>query len=99
MNGVAEDLPDLGREFYERGPMQGAQRLAGFLERKHADGQVVIDDPLLAATQFLDLCQSTLVRPRLFNALREPPDDAEIARVVAAAVAMFLARYAPKTRR
>jgi TetR/AcrR family transcriptional regulator of autoinduction and epiphytic fitness len=91
--GVAERMPDLGREFYERGPMQGAQRLAEFLRQKCAEGHLAIEDPTLAAVQFLDLCQSTLVRPRLFNAERRAPDEGEIARVVASAVEMFLARY------
>lgn len=91
--GVAERMPDLGREFYERGPMQGGQRLAQFLARKAQQGLLDIDDPELAAVQFLDLCQSTLVRPRLFNADRRPPTSARIEHVVAAAVEMFLARY------
>jgi AcrR family transcriptional regulator len=94
--GVAERMPDLGREFYENGPMQGAQRIAGYLDRKVAAGQLAIDDTALAAMQFLDLCQSGLLRPRLFNAVRKPPSDAEISRVVAAAVEMFLARYAKR---
>jgi TetR/AcrR family transcriptional regulator of autoinduction and epiphytic fitness len=94
--GVAERMPDLGREFYENGPMQGAQRIAGYLDRKVADGQLAIEDTALAAMQFLDLCQSGLLRPRLFNAVRKPPSDAEISRVVAAAVEMFLARYAKR---
>lgn len=94
--GVAERMPDLGREFYENGPMQGAQRIAGYLDRKVAEGQLAIEDTALAAMQFLDLCQSGLLRPRLFNAVRKPPSDAEINRVVAAAVEMFLARYAKR---
>jgi hypothetical protein len=36
------------------------------------------------------------VRPRLFNAKRSPAPEAEIKRVVASAVTMFLARYARK---
>lgn len=95
--GVAERMPDLGREFYENGPMQGAKRIASYLDRKVAEGQLAIDDTALAAVQFLDLCQSTMLRPRLFNAVREPPSDAEIGRVVASAVAMFLARYGKKS--
>lgn len=94
--GVAERMPDLGREFYESGPMQGAQRIAAYLDRQVADGLLTIDDTGLAAVQFLDLCQSTLLRPRLFNAVRTPPSQAEISRVVASAVEMFLARYAAK---
>jgi AcrR family transcriptional regulator len=94
--GVAERMPELGREFYENGPMQGAKRIADYLERQVDQGQLEIDDTALAAVQFLDLCQSTLLRPRLFNAVRKPPSEAEIARVVASAVEMFLARYATR---
>jgi len=94
--GVAERMPELGREFYENGPMQGARRIADYLDRKVAQGQLEIDDTALAAVQFLDLCQSTLLRPRLFNAVRNPPSETEIARVVASAVEMFLARYATR---
>lgn len=97
--GVAERMPDLGREFYERGPKQGAHRLAQFLEDKVGQGLLAIDDSYLAAVQFLDLSQSTLLRPRLFNAKREPPSDAEIRRVVASAVEMFLARYGTQALR
>jgi AcrR family transcriptional regulator len=94
--GVAERMPDLGREFYENGPMQGAKRIADYLERQVEKGLLEIEDTTLAAMQFLDLCQSTLLRPRLFNAVRQPPETAEINRVVASAVEMFMARYAVK---
>jgi AcrR family transcriptional regulator len=94
--GVAERMPDLGREFYERGPMQGAKRLAAFLDERVAAGELAIDDTVLAAAQFVDLCQSTLMRPRLFNAERAPPSEAQIERVVGAAVTMFLARYSAR---
>ncbi|WP_092172501.1 TetR/AcrR family transcriptional regulator [Bosea sp. OK403] len=94
--GVAERMPDLGKEFYERGPGYGTQCLAGYLARQVEKGVLDIDDTELAAVQFLDLCQSTLVRPRLFNAKRSPAPEAEIKRVVASAVTMFLARYARK---
>ena len=94
--GVAERMPELGREFYERGPMQGTRRLAAFLQRRVELGELGIEDPALAAAQFIDLCQSTLTRPRLFNAVPMPPEDEEIARVVASAVTMFLAQYGVK---
>ncbi|WP_100963625.1 TetR/AcrR family transcriptional regulator [Bosea sp. FBZP-16] len=94
--GVAERMPDLGREFYERGPMQGAQQLAAFLARRVAQGELAIADTALAAAQFVDLSQSTLMRPRLFNAERVPPSEDEIAYVVGEAVATFMARYGAK---
>ena len=91
--GVSERMPDLGREFYENGPLAGARLIARYLDSQVALGRLDIADTMLAATQFVDLCQSTLLRPRLFNALREPPARAEIETVVASAVAMFMARY------
>ncbi|WP_420100564.1 TetR/AcrR family transcriptional regulator [Bosea sp. (in: a-proteobacteria)] len=91
--GVAERMPELGREFYEKGPMLGSLQLAGYLDRRVAEGQLEIEDTYLAAVQFLDLCQSTLTRPRLFNAVPTPPSEDEIGRVVDSAVAMFMARY------
>jgi len=91
--GVAERMPDLGREFYERGPMLGAQHLAAFLDQRVAKGELAIEDTALAAAQFVDLSQSTLMRPRLFNAERMPPSEDEIAYVVGEAVATFMARY------
>lgn len=94
--GVAERMPDLGREFFENGPMQGGKRIAAYLDRRVEQGSLAIEDTTLAAMQFLDLCQSTLLRPRLFNAVREPPTSEEINRVVASAVTMFLARYGVK---
>jgi AcrR family transcriptional regulator len=91
--GVAERMPDLGRGFYENGPMQGAKLIATYLDRMVAEGKLAIGDTALAAVQFIDLCQSTLTRPRLFNAVRTPPGEDEIGRVVDEAVAMFMARY------
>jgi len=97
--GVAERMPEIGRAFYERGPLLGGQRLGAFLEGRVAAGDLAIDDSFLAASQFIDLCQATLLRPRLFNADPLPPSEAEIRRVVDEAVAMFLARYATPTLR
>lgn len=91
--GVAERMPELGRDFYEKGPMLGSQQLARYLDRMTAEGKLAIDDTFLAAVQFLDLCQSTLTRPRLFNAVRTPPSEAEVDHVVEEAIAMFMARY------
>ncbi|BCB18167.1 TetR family transcriptional regulator [Bosea sp. ANAM02] len=95
--GVAERMPDLGRGFYENGPMQGSRLIAAYLDRMVAEGKLAIGDTELAAVQFIDLCQSTLTRPRLFNAVRTPPSEDEIRRVVSEAIAMFMARYGVKS--
>jgi len=94
--GVAERMPDLGRSFYENGPAQGSKLIARYLDRMVAEGKLTIEDTYLAAVQFIDLCQATLMRPRLFNAVRSAPSDEDIRRVVASAVEMFMARYAAK---
>lgn len=91
--GVAERMPELGGEFYARGPLQGARRLADYLRCRVADGELAIEDCDLAASQFIDLCLSTMIRPRMFNMERSPPSDERISRVVASAVEMFMARY------
>lgn len=96
--GVAERMPDLGRGFYENGPMLGAKLISAYLDRMVAENVLAIGDTALAAVQFIDLCQSTLTRPRLFNAIRTPPSEDEICRVVGEAVAMFMARYGAKPR-
>lgn len=96
--GVSERMPDLGRSFYEKGPMQGAKLIAGYLDRMVAEGKLAIPDTQLAATQFIDLCQVSLLRPRLFNAVRSAPTEEEISRVVGSAIEMFMARYGVKPK-
>ncbi len=61
-----------------------------------AEGKLAIEDTHLAAVQFVDLRQATLMRPRLFNAIRTPPEDEEVRRVVGSAIEMFTARYGVK---
>ncbi|MCU4178426.1 TetR/AcrR family transcriptional regulator [Bosea sp. BH3] len=97
--GVAERMPDLGRSFYENGPAQGSKLIARYLDRMVAEGKLAIDDTRLAAVQFIDLCQATLMRPRLFNAIRSAPSEEEIQRIVASAIEMFMARYGVKPTR
>jgi TetR/AcrR family transcriptional regulator of autoinduction and epiphytic fitness len=65
----------------------GAQVEAGVLD---------IADTELAAAQFLDMCQSTIMRAMLFGA-SDAPTPERIAEVVEAAVDVFMAAYAAKT--
>ena len=91
--GVAERMPDLGQRFYERGSTQGTRLMTRLLEAEVAAGRLAIPDVPLAAAQFFELCMTTLFRPRLFGSMAAPPSEAEIARVINAAVEMFMARY------
>jgi TetR/AcrR family transcriptional regulator of autoinduction and epiphytic fitness len=91
--GVAERMPEVGRGFYTQGPGHCKPLVADYLERMTARGVLSVADAVLAASQFAELCQANLVRPRLYRAVDTPPTDAEIAHVVGHAVEMFLAYY------
>lgn len=92
--GIAEQMPELGARFYENGPARSSRIVAAYLDRKVAAGALAIPDTYLAAVQFSDMCQSTLVRPLLFGcedvAARRPE---LIGKAVAAAVASFMRTY------
>jgi AcrR family transcriptional regulator len=92
--GIAERMPEVGRDFYERGPGQTIRLVRNYLEHKAAEGELAIADLDLAATQFLDLIQSSLIRPALFG-IEVPAAErpARVARVVESGVSVFLKAY------
>jgi AcrR family transcriptional regulator len=89
---IGERMPELGRKFYAQGPLQGIARLSGYFHTQITAGKLRIDDPEIAAAQFLDSCQSTLFKPMIFNAAPAPSEE-QIAHVVRMAVRTFLAAY------
>ena len=89
---IADRMPEVGRRFYEFGPMCGIDRLATYLKDQCATGTLAIDDCEVAAAQFLDACQSTMFKPMLFNQAG-PPQETRIAHVVGMAVRAFLTAY------
>ncbi|MCP8940794.1 TetR/AcrR family transcriptional regulator [Alsobacter sp. SYSU M60028] len=91
---IAERMPEVGRGFYERGPASTIRRIAAWLDERVAAGELAIPDSTLAAAQFLDLCQSGVIRPALFGVeLADSERQAVVDRVVDAAVAMFMRAY------
>lgn len=91
--GVAERMPEIGRGFYDGGPGRCRPILVDYIRRMAGRGILATDDADLAAAQFVELCQATLVRPRLYRAIDAAPSEAEIAHVVGKAVDVFLAAY------
>ncbi len=85
---------EVGRAFYEAGPLTGMARLAGMLAQAAQRGDIAVVDPLAAAHQFIGLCQNRLLKARLCGVAPEP-SAAEIERDVAAAVETFLAAFGP----
>lgn len=88
----ASKFPELARAFVEAGPQVMVRNMAGWISRRVAANELVVDDPTFAAEQFFALTQTRLVlRSRLdagFNASAE-----DIEEVVAGAVRVFLAAY------
>ncbi len=87
--------PEIGAIFFESGPGRGRARLAAIFERAAANGRLEAPDPLLAADQFLALCQATTFKRRQFNVGKTPTPD-QIRKDVEAAVATFMAAYGPR---
>lgn len=91
--GVIDDMPEVANMFLNCGPTKGAHRLKDYLATRAAKGELVLDDELLAARQFADLCTAGLFKPCLFNE-RAQPEDAEIECTVRSAIRVFLKAYA-----
>src|SRR6476646_7502282 len=87
--GIADRMPELGRKFFEQGPARGIARLSTYFREQIAAGKLRIDDVELAASQFMDACQSTLFKPMIFN-FAPPRSEEQIAHVVRTAVRTFL---------
>ncbi len=86
--------PEIGRAFYEAGPVRGARRLTDYIQGAVNAGLLRPCDPEIAAHQFVGLCQHRLFKARLCNFGPEPT-DAEIDAEVAAAVKTFMAAFGP----
>jgi AcrR family transcriptional regulator len=89
---ITERMPEIGRQFYETGPLLGVTTLRRYLENEVAAGSLAIDDCEVAAAQFIDACMATVFRPILFN-FGTPPTLERTEYVVKIAVRVFLAAY------
>ena len=91
---VAESdrFPEIGQSFYRTGPAVMRAEMAHYFEEATARGELVIDDYVLAADQFGELCKAD-IWTRLIFGVSKSVSEAEIDRVVEGAVEMFMARY------
>jgi AcrR family transcriptional regulator len=90
----SQRTPDLGRVFYEAGPMRGAQQLAQHIETAIARGALKPGNSEKLARQFLDICRDGMWMERLLN-LRPAPSPAEAAESARSAVELFMALHGP----
>lgn len=91
---VAESgrFPEIGREFYRSGPERMQAEVSAYLDAARARGQLRIEDTLLAAQQFSELCKADIWL-RLIFGVSPAPQSEDIDRIVDSAVKLFLARY------
>lgn len=93
---ASERSPDLGRTFYEAGPLRGARLLGGFLARMKLEGRIEVEDPIAAGHQFIGLCQNRMLKARLVNYVGQPTPE-EVDAEVKTAVTTFMAAFGPKS--
>jgi TetR/AcrR family transcriptional repressor of mexJK operon len=88
---IAESVrfPELGRAFYENGPVAGRKRLAAWMAGRPA---LMVPEPEIAAEQFLGLLRAGLYLRATLGLAPEPTEPA-IDAVVTAAVGTFLRAY------
>ena len=89
---AAEKFPNIGRAFYEAGPLYGATRLAAELENLEKSGALKVPDPERAAWQFVDLCQSYVYKRLLFGVVDSISRE-DIEASVEAGVDVFMKAY------
>lgn len=89
---IADRMPSIGKTFYETGPATGIAKLAAYLKAQTEAGVLNVDDPEVAAAQFMETCQGTLFKPVLFNFAPPPPLE-RIEYCVTIAVKAFMAAY------
>ena len=85
-------FPELGWQFYESGPAVVESTLVGYFDLAIARGELTIDDKVLAAHQFAELCKAMLFSKLVFG-VQNKFSPAEVNRVIGGAVEMFVARY------
>ncbi len=85
-------FPELGHDFYHSGPLLVRERLAEYLRKAVARGELAIDDIDLAADQFAELCKAD-IHGRMLCGIQPCCTPRDIDRTVNGAVEMFLARY------
>ncbi len=90
---TVDRMPEVGVRFYEAAASRAHATLMRVLERETT---LTLPDTELAAHQMIELVTAGLWRKRLFARMPDPPSEAEIARVVDAAVMVFLAAYRHK---
>ncbi|WP_028534326.1 TetR/AcrR family transcriptional regulator [Paludibacterium yongneupense] len=83
---------DIGRVFYERGPLKVLKRLAAILESWMREGKLREADPVVVAKQLIALLEAEVRLPILLGVL-DVDTDVEVAPIVGRALDVFVRAY------
>ena len=90
----AHRFPELGCMFYDSGPGLVRNHFCQYLACASQSGKLNVDDPLLAADQFAELCKARIFT-RMTCGVQTEFDADELELILRGAVKMFMARYGP----
>ena len=91
--GTVGRMPEMGIEFFNKGPRISHGLLGNWLRAHVERGTLQIPDVELAVDQFIELCLAGQLRPRLFGAFTEDPCPDTIQKSVGLAVYVFCKAY------
>lgn len=91
----AETYPNLGRLFFEHGPVQAVDVVSDYLSEQHQRRRLYVKNPKEAAWQFFGMLKCEAQMRAQFNL--EPQTKSEIESYIESCVEMFLRAYAPRT--
>jgi AcrR family transcriptional regulator len=89
-----ERFPQIGETFAIRGPDRVRQRLCRYLDEEMKAGRLRKGDPLVAAHQFVGLCQAGCYLDRIWRPTQ--PSASKVERDVANAVDTFMRAWRPE---
>ena len=91
--GVVPKNPQIGRAFYEAGPLVAVRKLSSYLLAQVHSGDLAIEDTEYAAQLFLEMCKAGIYLKVLMGVI-EQPTSAAIEANVKRAVDAFLKIFA-----
>lgn len=95
--GEAGRFPELGRDFYERGPGRTLSALCKVFTELDRRGLLDLPDPSVAAEHFNWLIMSAPLNRAMFLGHDDPLPEAELRRLAQSGVEVFMARYGRHT--
>lgn len=90
----ADSHPELGRLFFEHGPLQAVEVVSNYLAMLDKKGKLEIEEPDRAAWQFFGMLKAEAQMRAQFNLERQSKSDLE--HYIQSCVDMFLRAYAPR---